>query len=271
MSYLKANCEFHESLKRSVVPYTWREYSSWRLISELSRRWPGEFTITECPASEGLGPTSIWYMSRKPSIDVRPEPTVLINNLGSIHVTTHDEYHDCEINHGLSEDQDQAISSLAVLYATDLENILLDLETCFDGNGSPVQSPPTLPSTIGQRMIAAALGLALHTTKPLRVSGFLFDGVEEKKSLIEPFAKLMECHRGGEDLSQVFVVCESESVGYDWSPVGSPLFAVDLATGYLYGARGEVNLMAEYAKVGRNIDVLAFQTIQAARSEMAKR
>jgi hypothetical protein len=266
MNYFRQYSELHHSAQRAVVPYTWREYSSWRFIAEISRRWPGKFTIIEGPGHEGLGDTSVWFLVEQTSSGVPGTAAFYVNNLGSITLANHDETHDCEMVDRENPEDYFTIANLDVLFSIDLERLLLDIESCVVG-WSPAETPLTRSDTVGQRVIAECLGLMLHTNNPLRVSGYLFDGVRYQEYLAEKIPSLAQVATitgQKEEWSQLFFVQESVDNGIEKTEPGRILFAVDCARGTLFVGNSRINLIQEYSNNGRSIQKLCFELLKLA-------
>lgn len=261
MNYLTENIGLHRTAMNAEVPYSWREYSSWRFISEISRRWPGRFRVFQCPYAGGLGDTSVWYLNERSDHEFLGKPAIYVNNIGSITVAGHNEGHDCELNSQTEQELDSAIASLDIMMATNLGHLLLDIESCFEG-WSPDETPQTRNDTIGQRLIAECLGLRLHSTVPLRVTGFLYDGVDKREDLAEHYPELVKSYEAEPDRrSQVFFVQESQGNPVGANEPGRSLFAVDLAEGILHIGTKSFDLMQSYASHERSIPQLAWEIL----------
>jgi hypothetical protein len=258
--------ELHHSAITATVPYSWRHYSSWRFISEISRRWPGRFRVFECPGQEGLPETSVWYLNEKSEHSPLGSTAIRVNDLRSIQVAAHDENHDCELFNSSNTDADFWVSNLDVLFSTDLEHLILDVESCLEG-WSPAETPPTRFDTIGQRVLAECLALRLHSKNPLKISAYLFDGLAHADYLLEQVpsaSRYGESLRQKEILNQLFFV---EVVREDstFKTFGDKaILAVDCSSGSAFVGNVRLDLMSEYALCGRSIAKLAFKLLDLA-------
>jgi hypothetical protein len=261
MNYFSENEGLHFTAMNAEVPYAWRDYSSWRFISEISRRWPGRFRVFQCPYAGGLGDTSVWYLNERSEHELLGQPAIYVNNLGSITVARHNDDHGCELSSNSGDEVESKIATLDIMMASDLSYLLWDIESCFEG-WSPAETPQTRKDTVGQRLIAECLGLKLHSTVQLRVTGFLYDGIVKREDLAGRFPQLSERDFADPDRrSQVFFVQESQGNPVGASDPGRTLFAVDLAEGILHIGNESIDLMQSYVAHERSISKLAWEML----------
>lgn len=248
------------------VPYHWRDYSAWRLISELSRRHPGRFHVTECPYNEGI-PTPVWYLTEDDG-SAYGLKKVLINSDASVTIWDHNPA--CPKGDDMF---DHRFATLDIMFAQDFKKIILEIEACA-GLTSPKQAPATDSRTIGARFLAETLGLSMHTKKHLFVEGFLFDGSFARNHLVPWFRFLKDA--GLDNLAfdeilggwgELFIIHESASSSMYQPDLDRPLMAVNLATGKAYSWSREFDLMDRYADSGRDITRMAFDLVADAKSE----
>lgn len=246
------------------VPYHWRDYSAWRLISELSRRHPGRFHVTECPYNEGI-PTPVWYLTEDDG-SAYGLKKVLINSDASVTIWDHNPA--CPKGDDMF---DHRFATLDIMFAQDLNKYVRDVEACM-GIESPKHAKPTSLETIGARVIAEALGIFMNTKTHLRVEGFLFDGSEARPHLLKSFRQLHEIAKlppqeRDERLAELFVIHESRDKTMNQSDLDRPLLAVDLKTGKAYSWNREFELLDFYLYAGRDITAAAFELVREARAE----
>jgi hypothetical protein len=154
---------------------------------------------------------------------------------------------------------------MELILSPEPKRIIRALESCYLGESLPELSPPTSSETIGHRFVGAALALFLHSKRPLRVSGYLYDGVSERTDLSKVFPVL----EFSQNLEQVFFIREEgpKDAGEFDSEGGAPILAIDLASGLAYTQTQVVDLMERFIGLNRNIESLAFTLIQEARND----
>lgn len=269
MSWLLENKDLNKTLEKLTLPYSWRDYAAWKLISELSRRSPGYFLIYECPYAGGM-PGPVWYMNATISPEQRQgENVIRINSGGHVAHSGHFDSQTCAVTIGVK--QDREFDSTATIFTNDFRGLRRDLEACVLPEPIHEKTPPTLANTIGQQVIAATLGLFLHTKHPLSVTGYLYDGYEKREDLFNKIEALKNIAKedSSVDLDQLFFIREEKdtpSFHMD-EDAGEPIVAIDLKLGRAYFGNHAVDLMSTYQEHGRDIDSLAFWLIKEARKK----
>ena len=288
MAYIARHQREHEEIERlDVVPTTWETCAAWHLIAELSRRNPGKLSVIQGPYPGSF--RTVWFITEKPDDSEAEDwtgPTLLrITESGHVDTQHHHPEDRCPIEDGADSVKDPRFNTLDVLFTSDVKEIAGEVEACV-GLASPHATPATVAESIGQRFIASALGLFLHTKNPLTVSGCLYDGVHPQRELLDAFPQLRHLaeavtHTGeglsttpkmspgvAQQISGLHVVHFYRSG--DSGPRGSlpdPLAAVDIATGKLHLASSTVDLMKLFIESGRDIDLMAFTAVTQARKE----
>lgn len=285
MSYISTHRDHHRAVGAlPVVPGYWNTFGAWRLMAELARRHPGTMHVVEGEYPAG---GTVWFLVERPTQpdeDFRTSPNLArLNEDG--HVDTyhrHDEGR-CPIEDGLSADDDPRLWTKESVSSPNARDMVLDMESCL-ALPSPEQTPSTVASTVGSRVIAAALGLSLHTQRPLTVSGVLYDAVSPRTDLLELFSGLAHLIDGvlkpasytenatiesdaRNTMSALFVVHGVRNPKISSEDSGAPLVTIDIVHGVAYFASSQVDLMTEFTKHNRDIDALAWDLLQRGRAE----
>jgi hypothetical protein len=116
-------------------------------------------------------------------------------------------------------------------------------------------------------VLAECLALRLHSKNPLKVTGFLFDGVAYNDYLLEQVPSACQYCEGvsqKELLNQLFFV-EVVTEDSPQKTFGSNvLLSVDCSTGSAFVGNIRLDLIKEYALCGRSIAKLAFKLLDMA-------
>jgi hypothetical protein len=230
---------------------------------------------------------TVWFLIEsltQPDGDFLASPNLArLNETGHVDTFHRHDKGRCPIEESLLEDDDPRLWTVESVFSPNARDMVLDVEACLS-LPAPDQTPSTVPSTIGWRVIAAALGLSLHTQKPLTVSGVLYDGVSPQTDLLASFSDLAHLQDGvltkasftenatidsdaRNTMSALFVVHGVRSPKTSSEDGGAPLLAIDIVQGIAYFASSQVDLMAEFTKHNRDIDLLAWDLLQRGRAE----
>lgn len=271
MTYINEHKALHKLAEKATLSHSWRDTSSWGLISELVRRQPENetFLIYECPYVAGI-PHTVWYLNAPSPQSSQGETKIRINNFGHVHINEHGAAgHRCPINEYMDTRNDSILHALDFILSPNPKQLTLEVEGCYrKGAILPHQAPATRSNTIGGRVIATSLALFLHTKSPLRVTGYLYDGNDPRTDLVEYFPPLLkEIAENAPDLDQVFFIREHAPERHDdrSGEPGIPIVAIDLKTGMAFTKSTELDLLTAYQGSGRNIESLSFQLVLGAR------
>ena len=285
MAYISTHRKHHEAVGAlPLVPGDWKTYGAWRLMAELARRHPGTMLVVEGEYPAG---GTVWFLVERPTQpdeDFRASTNLArLNENGHVDTFHRHDQDRCPIEEGLSETDDPRFWTVESVFSPNVRDMVLDMEACL-GLSAPGQTPSTVASTIGWRVIAAALGLALHSQKPLRVSGVLYDAVFPQTDLLAFFSGLAHLQDGvltessptanatierdaSNTMSALFVVQDVHNPQKTAEYSRLPVLAIDIIDGIAYFASSQVDLMAEFTKHNRDIDALAWDLLQRGRAE----
>ena len=286
MAYLAQHLKTHQALDLLGIahfPDHWNTYGAWRLMAELSRRHPGELNVVE-----GYYPAggTVWFLVRDSSGKSSEHDTdsvlIRLNETGHVEITHGHRDERCPIFEDLPPLKDPRLWTTESIFSPNLRDMVADIERCLNLN-RPSKSPSTVNTTVGWRVIAAALGATMLTRSPMSVSGVLYDGVSPRTDLIRLFSGTAHLERGvlregsfnsnaeiepeaRDHMATLFVLEDAQLPKQKENAASRALCVIDLATGVAHFRDETVNLMKEFRALGRDIDNLAWEIIRRGRS-----
>lgn len=241
---------FHAAGEQVRVPRPVAEALSWRVAAELVRRHPDELCVIETHPMTGQY-DCLTILDRNRTH--QGHPVVQMNRMPGGHVTPRSWF---------STNAERA-NWLDVLFAEHMRReIVIPLEH-MEGLSVPTETPPTMPTSIGARVIAAALWTRLATS-PLTAHNGVLDssgmfGSGIRTGLFSAFAGLA---------SEIAGHDPDELVGhpaYDyWFLTGTvdgaadqPIIGIDTRRGLAWSKRLQrADLMSLYDQCDRKINLL---------------
>lgn len=288
MAYLAQHLKTHQALDllgMAHFPDHWNTYGAWRLMAELSRRHPGELNVVE-----GYYPAggTLWFLVRdssgKPSEHDTDSVLLRLNETGHVEITHGHRDERCPIFEDLPPLEDPRLWTTESIFSPNLRDMVADIERCLNLK-SPSKTPSTVDSTVGWRVIAAALGATVLTKSPMSVSGVLYDGVSPRTDLIRLFAGIAHLERGvvkegsfhsnaeiepdaRNHMATLFALEDSQVPNHEEDVGARTLCVIDLASGVAHFRDDTLDLMNEFRTHGRDIDNLAWEIIRKGRASI---
>ena len=285
MAYIATHREHHQAVgELPPLPAHWYTYGAWRLLAELARRQPGLMHVVEGEYPAG---GTVWFLVERqtePTTEIVGSPTLArLNETGHVDTSHPHEKGRCPIEEDLVERDDPRLWTVESIFSPRLREMVTDVEGCF-GMTAPPETPSTVASTIGWRVIASALGVTLHTQQPLTVSGLVYDGVSPQAHLLESFSTLRHLRDGivtpdsywsnaeiepvaRGQMAALFALRDAFSPHTQTEEPHEPLLFVDIVQGVAHFRSSTVDLMKEFVAHNRNSDAVAWELIQRARAE----
>lgn len=286
MAFLGKYFREHDSLRNKWGQREhWPQLGAWLIFADLARRNPGRFSVVE-----GVYPAggTVWFLKEKPDLST---PVLAAKTIGTFNENGHiDTIHShpenrCPIAEDVPERSDQRILTIAPVVMGQLREITLDIERCA-GLPQPTTTPPTSSESIGWWVVATVLALYAHSKTRLRVGGVLWDGVSPSQHILESFPALSHLLSGVENwatpnsnariepetalqLSGLMSI-HTHSKHQNESSTEESVLVIDLHTGVAHTKRRKINLMDDYRQRNRNIESVAFHTIETALDDSKK-
>jgi hypothetical protein len=286
MAYLAEHRRHHQALGQMPrLPDYWYTYGAWRLMTELARRHPGAMHVVE-----GYYPAggTLWFLVK--SLKDNTEDTVALETLARLNENGHVDMshrHDhgrCPIEERVTDLDDPRLWTIESVFSPDLRGMVRDMEACLDLT-PPGETPSTVRSTIGWRVITSALGLTLTTKTPMMVSSLLYDGVSPQTHWLQLFADIAhldkavltadsdtshaEIEPGARKMLSALLVLRNALTPQNNSEESRlPFLAVDIAQGLAHLRHSTVDLMREFTHHNRDVDALAWDLIQKSRADL---
>lgn len=282
MAYLARHLKTHQALDlmgMAHFPDHWNTCGAWRLMAELVRRHPGELNVVE-----GYYPAggTVWFLVRTSPSE---SATLLrLNETGHIDITHGHRDDRCPIIEDLPHLEDPRLWTTESIFSPNLREMVADIERCLNLT-SPSETPSTVHTSVGWRVIAAALGATMLTKNPMSVSGVLYDAVSPRTDLIRLFAGLAHLEEGvlregsfhantevepgaREQMASLFALEDAQRPHQEDDVAGRALCVIDLSTGITYFRDHTLDLMNEYRARGRDIDNTAWEIIRIGRESL---
>lgn len=285
MAYLAQHLKTHQALDllgMAHFPDHWNTYGAWRLMAELGRRHPGELNVVE-----GYYPAggTVWFLvrnsSRKSSELDTGSVLIRLNETGHVDITHGHRDERCPIFENLPPLEDPRLWTTESIFSPNPRDMVADIERCLNLN-SPSKTPSTVDTTVGWRVIAAALGATMLTKTPISVSGVLYDGVSPRTDLLRLFAGIAHLERGvltegsfnsnaeiepeaRDHMATLFALEDAQLPNRKEDVAGRALCVIDLASGVAHFRDETLDLMNEFRALGRDIDNLAWAMIRRGR------
>ena len=274
----KPYLDWSKPMDRFSIP----EYGAWRLMAELARRRPGAYL-----AIEGRYPAGgrVWFLNETPKavhgVRIIGRKLLLVNEGGSI-------YPSQQVGDGLShmdvssgKFKHDRLQSFDPAFASDLRAMARSVERLIGFLGLE-DTPPTVSSTIGWRVISSTLAATRFARAPVTVSAVHYDGCYPDLGLLERIPSLSH-------LPEVLKQLEDEKVEGDYvgSPVAevAPLFLlaaksrqnyasrkllmiIDVSRGVAHFSSGTLDLLKEYRSLDGDIDRLTWRVLERGAAKL---
>ena len=254
-------------------------------MAELARRHPGAMHVVEGHYPAG---GTVWFLVE--GMKESTEHVFALGNWARLNATGHvDTFHRheegrCPLEEGVTDMDDPRLWTIESVFSRDLRGMVQDMEACL-GLTPPKETPSTVTSTIGWRVIASALGLTLNAKTPMTVASLLYDGVSLQTHWLQLFADIAHLEKGvlkegsytenaeidpeaQKKMSALLVLGNAQTPHNKSEESRRPILVVDIVQGLAHFRNSTVDLMKEFAHHNRDVDALAWGLIQKGRAEL---
>jgi hypothetical protein len=286
MAYLAKHRDHHQAIGEIWrLPDYWYTYGAWRLMAELARRHPGAMHVVEGEYPAG---GTVWFL-----VESMKESTKEIfllrnfaglNEIGHVDMNHRHEQGRCPVEEGATDLDDPRFWTIESVFSRDLRGMVHDMEACLKLT-PPKETPSTVKSTIGWRVIASALGLTLHTRTPMMVSSILYDGVLPEMHWLQLFTAIAALEKrvlkqgtytadaeieleAKKKMSALLVLQNAPKPKQNLKESQRAVLVIDIVQGLAHFRNSTVDLMKEFSKHNRDVDALAWDLIQKGRAEL---
>lgn len=290
MAYLAKHLKTHQALDlfgMAHFPDHWNTYGAWRLMTELARRHPGQLNVVE-----GYYPAggTLWFLVRDSSKDSAEQDSASVllrlNETGHVDITHGHRDERCPIFENLPPLEDPRLWTTESIFSPNLRGMVADIERCLNLD-SPSKTPSTVNTTVGWRVIDAALGATMLSKSPMSVSGVLYDGVSPRTDLIRLFTGLAHLERGvlregsfysnaeiepgaRKQMASLFALEDAPRPHQEEGVDRRALCVIDLSTGTTYFREETLDLMDEFRASGRDVDSVAWEILKRGRASLSQ-
>jgi hypothetical protein len=286
MTYLAKYRDHHQAIGQIPrLPGYWYTCAAWRLMAELARRHPGLMHVVEGHYPAG---GTVWFLveSMKESTEVVAAlpKWARLNETGHLETFHRHDKGRCPIEDAVDDIDDPRMWTIDPLFSPNLREMVEDMEACL-ALTPPRETPSTVKSTIGWRVIASALGLTLHTKTPMSVSGMLYDGVSPQTHWLRLFTDIADLEKGlakegsytsnaeiePEELKKMSALLVLRNLPKPQEKLDESqraVLVVDIVQGLVHFRNSTVDLMKEFTHHNRDVDALAWDLLQKGRAEL---
>jgi hypothetical protein len=231
---------------------------------------------------------TVWFLvesMKESTTDVVASKTLArLNETGHVDMEHRHEHGRCPMEEDVADLDDPRMWTIDPLFSPNLREMVEDMEACL-ALTPPKETPSTVKSTIGWRVIAAALGLTLHTKTPMSVSGMLYDGVSPQTHWLRLFTDIAHLEKGvvkkgsysssadiepeaQKKMSALMVLWNFPKPQEKLDESQRAVMVVDIVQGLVHFRNYTVDLMKEFTHHNRDVDALAWDLIQRGRAEL---